>query len=144
MTLILNHYTIRASDLGASRDFYEKVLGLTNGPRPAFSFPGAWMYRGTHDDHTNAVVHLIGIGPVSEAGEAPACGPPPGSGAIDHVAFSATGLGAMLTHLQKNNVPFQERTVPGLNLHQVFLHDPSGIKIELNYSQSEKQMLEQI
>jgi hypothetical protein len=30
-------------------------------------------------------------------------------------------------------VPYRERTVPDLNLHQVFLDDPSGVVIELNY-----------
>ena len=25
-------------------NFYENVLGFTNGPRPPFNFPGAWLY----------------------------------------------------------------------------------------------------
>ena len=44
----------------------------------------------------------------------------------------------MLSHLQKKAVPFRERTVPDLNLHQVFLDDPSGVVIELNYPANEK------
>jgi hypothetical protein len=30
-------------------------------------------------------------------------------------------------------VPFRERNVPSLNLFQIFLDDPSGVVIELNY-----------
>ncbi len=61
MALTLNHFSIRTTDLEASRRFYADVLGLTVGPRPDFAFPGFWMYRGDHADYANAVVHLIGI-----------------------------------------------------------------------------------
>jgi len=44
----------------------------------------------------------------------------------------------MVAHLKKASVPFRERTVPDLNLHQVFLDDPSGVVIELNYPADEK------
>jgi len=147
MALALNHYTVRTPDVDRCRNFYETVLGLTSGPRPAFAFPGAWMYRASHDDHSHAVVHIIGTGgnPVDISPAFPDQStdqPPQGSGAVDHIAFSATGLDEMLTHLKKNNVPYQERTVPGLGLHQVFLHDPLQIKIELNYPKSEKEALD--
>ena len=61
MALTLNHFSIRTTDLDASRRFYADVLGLSVGPRPDFPFPGLWMYRGDHGDVANAVVHLIGI-----------------------------------------------------------------------------------
>ena len=32
----------------------------------------------------------------------------------------------------------RERTVPDLGLHQVFLDDPNGVVIELNYPAAEK------
>ena len=61
MALALNHYSIRTTNLDACRNFYEKVLGLTVGPRPEFPFPGLWMYCGDHAQYSNAVVHIIGI-----------------------------------------------------------------------------------
>ncbi len=143
MALTLNHYSIRTTDLEGCRDFYANVLGLTVGPRPDFPFPGAWMYRGDHGDIANAVVHIIGIdqkktgglegylGDRDEAGLQ-------GSGAVDHIAFFADGLGAMLAHLDGTGVPYRERTVPGIGLHQVFIDDPQGIMIELNYPAAEK------
>lgn len=147
MALVLNHFSIRTPDLDASRAFYRDVLGLTDGPRPAFPFPGAWMYRAEHGDYANAVVHLIGIdsspadGLQGYLGERDPAGLQ-GSGAVDHIAFNADGLGAMLAHLQSAGVAMRERTVPGIGLHQVFLHDPQGIMIELNYPAAEKAALD--
>ena len=143
MALTLNHYTIRTTDIDACQNFYVQVLGLTVGPRPGFAFPGAWLYRGDHRDYANAVVHIIGVakretdslhedsGTHEEAGLQ-------GSGVIDHIAFNTDGLASMLAHLNANAVPFRERTVPGIGLHQVFLHDPLGIMVELNYPAAEK------
>ncbi len=142
MALTLNHFTIRTTDLEATRHFYANVLGLTVGPRPAFPFPGLWMYRGVHSDIANAVVHVIHLdgsdtsglmGYLGEKREATH-----GTGAVDHIAFFADGLTAMLAHFAKNHVKFEERTVPSIGLHQLFLHDPSGVKIELNYPAAEQ------
>ena len=49
------------------------------------------------------------------------------------MAFRATGVGEMRQRLQKCVITFRERTVPSLELHQVFFEDPSGVTIELNY-----------
>ena len=40
----LDHYTINTLDLDATIRFYVEVMGFENGERPAFSFPGAWLY----------------------------------------------------------------------------------------------------
>ena len=147
MALTLNHYSIRTTDVDASRDFYAHVLGLTVGPRPDFPFPGVWMYRGDHADMNNAVVHIIGIdqkktpGLHDYLGERPEAGLQ-GTGAIDHIAFNADNLGAMLAHLNTHATPFRERTVPGIGLHQLFLHDPQGVMVELNYPAAEKAALD--
>jgi hypothetical protein len=61
-----------------------------------------------------------------------------GSGAVDHIALFATGLEAMLKHLDLLNVACRQRTVPEIKLHQLFLDDPSGVVIELNYPAQEK------
>ena len=142
MTLSLNHFSIRTTDLEASRSFYADVLGLTVGPRPDFPFPGLWMYGGDHADYAHAVVHIIGIDPQDASGLKGYLGEREasslkGSGAVDHVAFFTTGLGVMKRHLQSLGVEHRERTVPSLGLHQLFVTDPSGVVIELNYPASE-------
>jgi hypothetical protein len=65
-----------------------------------------------------------------------------GTGAVDHIALMATGLADMLAHLKKLNVPCRERTVPSIGLHQIFLDDPQGVVIELNYPADEKTSLD--
>lgn len=143
MSLTLNHYSIRTLDMEATRAFYEGVLGLTVGPRPDFPFPGLWMYRGDHGDVANAVVHIIGMDPEDPVGLKKYLGDRDpsslrGSGAVDHVAFFATGLAAMRARLRQLGVPVRERTVPTIGLHQLFLDDPNGVVVELNYPAAEQ------
>jgi catechol 2,3-dioxygenase-like lactoylglutathione lyase family enzyme len=142
MALTLNHFSIRTAELEASRRFYADVLGLTVGPRPPFPFPGLWMYRGPHDDVANAVVHLIGIDRQAPQGLQGYLGDRDekalaGSGAVDHIAFFTEGLAAMHGHLKALGVAYRERTVPSIGLHQLFLDDPCGVVIELNFPASE-------
>ena len=147
MALTLNHFSIRTPDLPACRVFYEQVLGLSVGPRPAFPFPGLWMYRGDHADYANAVVHIIGIDRDDPSGLDQYLGKREpaqlhGTGVVDHIAFFADGLATMLSHLKSSGVRFTERTVPGIGLHQVFVHDPEGVMVELNYPTAEKAALD--
>jgi catechol 2,3-dioxygenase-like lactoylglutathione lyase family enzyme len=60
-----------------------------------------------------------------------------GTGAIDHIAFRATGLRAMMDHLEKEKIAFSRRRANGQALFQLFFYDPNGIKIELNYDAAE-------
>lgn len=113
----LDHVTLLAGDLARSIAFYEGVLGLVSGQRPPFGFPGAWLYVGDRP-----VVHLVG----GRAGGT-------GTGAVDHIAFRAVGLSATKSRLAGLGVPFDERTVPGQGLVQLFVHDPDGVRIELNF-----------
>ena len=138
MALTLNHFSIRTLDLTASERFYRDVLGLTVGPRPAFPFPGLWLYAGDPSQWANAVVHIIGIDRNDPAGLKAYLGDRDpsslqGTGAIDHVAFFATGLAETLARLQRLGVPARERTVPSIGLHQVFVDDPNGVVVELNF-----------
>lgn len=140
MTLQLNHVSIHSTDLAACERFYTDALGLVVGPRPPFPFPGLWLYNGdpADDSNANAVVHIIGTDR-SDAG-APANGPErslSGSGAVDHVAFTGSDLVETLARLRRHGVPYRERTVPLLGLHQVFVDDPHGVVIEIRFPASE-------
>ena len=142
MALSLNHYSIRTCKLEDCRRFYADVLGLVVGPRPDFPFPGLWLYAGDTAVWANAAVHIIGMTRDDPAGLAAHLGERDnshlqGSGAVDHVAFFATGLVAMRATLARLGIACRERTVPGLGLHQVFVDDPNGIVVELNYPAAE-------
>ena len=39
----LDHCSIRTVKLGETRDFYVNILGMVDGDRPDFPFPGAWL-----------------------------------------------------------------------------------------------------
>jgi catechol 2,3-dioxygenase-like lactoylglutathione lyase family enzyme len=60
-----------------------------------------------------------------------------GTGNLDHIVFLATDLPETYARLKSAGVDFRERTVPSLDLHQVFLEDPSGVTIELNFTAEE-------
>ncbi|MBM3584345.1 MAG: glyoxalase [Alphaproteobacteria bacterium] len=113
----LDHVTILAGDLDASVAFYEGVLGLARGPRPPFGFPGAWLYLAERP-----VIHLIG-----------GCGRADGTGTIDHLAFHAQGVDATRARLTGLGIAFEERVVPGQGLIQLFVRDPNGVRVELNF-----------
>jgi catechol 2,3-dioxygenase-like lactoylglutathione lyase family enzyme len=137
----LAHYSVRTTRLEASRHFYVDVLGFRQGFRPPFDFPGLWLYKG-NDEAQFGVVHIIGIDPDAPQGLVAYLGDKSeqslhGSAAIDHLAFLATDLPDMRRRLQQAGLAFRERTVPSIGLHQVFVEDPSGVTIELNYPADE-------
>jgi catechol 2,3-dioxygenase-like lactoylglutathione lyase family enzyme len=147
MKLSLNHFSIRTLDLAATKHFYVDVLGLQVGPRPDFPFPGYWLYQGPVDVYANASVHIIGIDKNDVTGLSQYLGDRDeqqlkGSGALDHVAFFATGLADMMSRLKSLNIEPRCRDVPGIGLHQLFLDDPNGIVVELNYPFAERQALD--
>ena len=137
----LAHYSVRTTRLEASRHFYVDVLGFREGFRPPFDFPGLWLYKGD-DEAQYGVVHIIGFDPDAPQGLVEYLGDKSeeslhGSAAIDHLAFLATDLPDMRRRLQQAGLAFRERTVPSIGLHQVFVEDPSGVTIELNYPANE-------
>ena len=135
----IEHILVAADDIDATRDWYARVLGMKSGPHPDFGFPVHWMYLGELD-----VVH---IGPSSGTASenqkkylgrtSGKSAQEEGTGAIDHIAFRATGLRAMIDLLQEERIAFSRRRANGQALFQLFFYDPNGIKIELNYDAAE-------
>ena len=129
----LEHYAIRTTKLEETKNFYVDLLGLIDGARPHFPFPGHWLYLGDH-----ALVHLFAIDPKNPEGLNDYLGEVDasnltGSGAVDHLAFRAENPKELRNRIQKFGAKYRDRKVPDLDLYQVFLEDPNGITIELNY-----------
>ena len=129
----LEHCAIRTVKLEETKDFYTEALGLRIGDRPDFPFPGYWLYLGD-----TAVVHLVGIDPDDPQGLIDTLGEVDidslaGTGSFDHVAFTAGDAPELLDRLRRLGVPFRERQVPDLDLFQIFLEDPNGVTLEVNY-----------
>lgn len=133
----IEHFLIAADDIEKTGEWYCRVLGMKEGPHPDFGFPVKWLYLGERD-----IVH---IGPsAKQAGEnqkqylgRTSQDTGSGTGALDHIAFRAAGLKLMMAHLKSQGIPFSERRASGQALYQLFLYDPNGIKIELNYDAAE-------
>lgn len=132
----LDHFLVQTEDVEATANWYEHVLGMHRGPTPDFRFHVVWMYIG--DD---ALVHITDGGKnVSENRKAylgQQSTDTHGTGVLDHVAFHATGLKDMMDRLKQQNIQFDQRQVDSQGLFQLFLFDPNGIKVELNYSNTE-------
>ena len=72
------------------------------------------------------VVHLVDISQTSEQQK-------PDSGVVHHVAFASRGFAGMKERLKSKGLPFDVREVPGVDVWQIFVTDPNGVMIELNY-----------
>jgi catechol 2,3-dioxygenase-like lactoylglutathione lyase family enzyme len=100
----LDHYSIRTLDLEASQRFYTEVMGFEVGFRPAFDFPGLWLYNGAPGAGSYGVVHIIGIDPANPEGLKAYLGDRDpstlrGTGTVDHMAFTASDLPDMRARL---------------------------------------------
>jgi catechol 2,3-dioxygenase-like lactoylglutathione lyase family enzyme len=138
----LDHYSIRTTDLARAVRFYENALGFCVGLRPPFNFPGAWLYKTTPTGEAigTSIVHLVGIDPQDGGGLTDYLGDKSatsdqGTGALDHIAFVATDIAGTYARLTRHAIAFRERKVPNMALHQLFIDDPDGVTIELNYAQ---------
>jgi len=127
----LNHFLLRANDIEETKDFYVKVLGFEVMPRPEFPFPGYWLGI---DGKIQVHVALHGV---EQAGlyyiGTPANAATDNTGVIDHIAFVASDPQAMAAHFKQIDVPFRPRYLPESQLYQLFIRDPNGLMIELNF-----------
>jgi len=132
----LEHFLIQTTDMDATRDWWVDVLGMRVGPTPDFKFPVCWLYIGDQD-----VLHLtMGGADVSENRKAylgQQSTATEGSGVVDHLGFRATGLSETMAHLKSRGIEFTQRMVSDQGLFQLFLLDPNGVKVELNFSNEE-------
>ncbi|MBV9958517.1 MAG: VOC family protein [Acidobacteria bacterium] len=119
----LQHFNITAPAelLEQVRDFYVEVLGLTVGARPDFMRAGFWLYAGGEP-----LVHLTACEVADERADS-------ARGFFDHIAFSCRGLAAVIERLTRLNVPYEADEVTSLKQVQLFLRDPAGVGVELNF-----------
>jgi catechol 2,3-dioxygenase-like lactoylglutathione lyase family enzyme len=118
LILELNHINIVTPRLDETRDFFVRILGLSEGPRPDFPFVGHWLYAGD-----KALVHLMSLdlAPEKRAALSP----------LDHAAFEVADLDAAKRRLDEHGVRFRENRVSPVR-GQIFFEDPNGVQIELD------------
>jgi catechol 2,3-dioxygenase-like lactoylglutathione lyase family enzyme len=129
--LKLEHYLVLSDDIDRTRDFYRDVLGMREGFRPKLDFAGYWLYVGDVPS-----IHIgewksyavwtkeVGI-PISSRAAS--------TGAVDHIAFNASGFDEMRARLQARGIAMNENLLDEIGLRQIFIYDPNGVPIELNF-----------
>ena len=122
-----DHVNIRTSHLDKMVAWYDRVLGITSGARPGISAPGAWLYLGD-----TCVLHLI------EADPAPMVYAEGESLRMEHFAFRAEGLADFIANLDANSVDYNLFELDDLEVVLVFIRDPDGNRIHVDFAASEK------
>jgi catechol 2,3-dioxygenase-like lactoylglutathione lyase family enzyme len=127
----MEHYLVLSDDIDETKDFYCSALGMREGFRPELEFPGYWLYLGD-----TPCIHIaewktyaawtkeVGI-PISAKAA--------GTGPVDHIAFNASGFAEMRARLVERGLALSENLLDDIGLKQLFLYDPNGVAIELNF-----------
>jgi catechol 2,3-dioxygenase-like lactoylglutathione lyase family enzyme len=130
----LDHFTLRTPHMEATRRFFEEVAGLQAGPRPAFKFPGYWLYAGDtplihmapHDPLDQQLTAYLGDRHVSDD-----------TGVVDHIALRCRDLPSFEARLYLLRQAYRARTVPACHEHQVFVKAPGNLTVEFIFNSEE-------
>ena len=119
----MDHFTIVTDRLSDTVAFYA-MLGLSDGPRPEFGIGGAWLYAGERP-----ILHNIEVEEMPEHRR----------GVIDHLAFTSEGLLAIANDLRDRGIAYRIiRTPRPFSRWQMFLEDPNGAEVELDFDIAEE------
>lgn len=139
----LNHALLSCMNIAAMEDFFTRIMGFTDGPRPPFPFEGSWLYSDKlpvlHlvSSSTSAVSQQQYLQPVKPLNDLTVLSSDcAGQQLIDHLAFQGDDYNALIQRLDKHQATYFERTVPLSNEHQVFIVGPEQLKLEILFSQN--------
>jgi catechol 2,3-dioxygenase-like lactoylglutathione lyase family enzyme len=127
----MEHFLVLTDDIEATLNFYCTGLGLAMGPRPPLPFRGYWVYLGGTPcihiaERTDYEAHGCAQGiPVSPQAA--------GTGPFDHIAFNADDYDGVLARLRQQGLAVSCNDPPDAPVRQLFLPDPNGLKIEINF-----------
>lgn len=129
----MEHFLVMTHDVDASRDFYRDILGFQEGARPELGFLGHWLYLGE-----TPVIHIAEWASYTAHSDKlgiPVTRPAPGTGPLDHVAFNGNdaNYGKLRESLDRHGLKYHPHNSAAIGLRQIFLEDPNGLKLELNF-----------
>src|SRR4030095_5428554 len=101
----LDHINVNTTELATMKAWYSEVLGMTPGPRPNFSFGGAWMY--------------CGGAPTVHPGGRARLEPLEGHLRLQHFAFAAKDLAGLLERLSTHGVPYRVGILDDFEICQI-------------------------
>jgi len=129
----MEHFLVMTHDVDGTRDFYRDVLGFQEGARPELGFLGHWLYLGD-----TPVIHIAEWASYTAHSNRlgiPVTKPASGTGPLDHVAFNGqdANYSALRERLDRRGLKYHPHDSLGIGLRQIFLDDPNGLKLELNF-----------
>ena len=125
----LDHVNIRTSDMAATIAFYRDLLGLraTIAPGADSLDQGCWI----RDPDDRPIVHLGSVTAAYPSDDAAPFSPARGGGSVHHVALECDDYDGMKQALDSRIIKVSD--IPSIKLRQIFVHDPNGVMIELNF-----------
>jgi len=124
----LDHFNIVTGDLDRAEAFYRELLELEAQavPPPLTHATARWL----RDSGGRTILHLNGIDAprVFDRDMAPGT-----TGALHHVALRCIGHDATLARIAALGVEHRANAVPAAGIRQLFVHDPDGVLLELNF-----------
>jgi catechol 2,3-dioxygenase-like lactoylglutathione lyase family enzyme len=140
----LDHVNIVTKNFPETIRFYTEVLGMKNA-----GLPGGMVSKRNAficDDNDNAVLHVQGVDPedpqatfdsirqrLGNLRTAIGLEDLDGSASIEHVAFACHDYNAVRDRLGRHGLEMRFNDVPQMGLRQIFVNDPNGITLELNF-----------
>jgi glyoxylase I family protein len=115
------HVSVTVTQLEAARDFYGRVLGLSEIARPDFGFPGIW-----YDLGATLQLHII----VNEALTRPAAERDGFDIRYPHFAIHVEDADAAAEALAARGAKLHEFRASPTGLRQLFVKDPDGNMVE--------------
>lgn len=119
---LLEHVNLRTADLHRLEEWYCKVLGLENGYRPPFKSTGRWLYA-----ENFPMVHLLEV-KEQKISEDPT---------MEHFAMRVSGLKGFLKTLEEMDISYRTVRVPELRTFQIYITDPDGNNMHLDFPPEE-------
>lgn len=113
----LDHVNVLACDGRAMVEFFTAVLDAREGFRPAFNFPGHWLYLdGIPAIHVN----------YRDMAD-------PGPSFVDHIAFGVFDFEPLEARVKASGYRYElGNGIPG-GVGQFFVYGPESVKIELQF-----------
>jgi len=120
----IDHINIRTPLLEETLSFYERLLDLKRGRAAGMDQArNAWLY----DQDEQPIVHVN----MPDEGELL-----PGdadTGRVHHVALDCVGHDEFMGRVRQMDVPHSLNLIDEIGLRQVFIMDPNGVRLELNF-----------
>lgn len=127
----LDHVNIRTRDVQGTLRFFADVLGLTPGAAPGMNpIEFGWLFS-----RSGAAIFHVQLDKAESLPAAPHIAH--GTGPIDHIALDCANHEETVCRLRSLGIAYRQNEVISIQLKQVFLHDPNGILIELNFRQGD-------